>query len=170
MSNILGNVILQDWIQLILVLTLMYLAYIDLRTFRIPDVITLPLILAGLFFNCLSEKGMVSFQDSVIGAILGYTSLWLLNLLYRLTKKQDGIGMGDAKLLAALGAWLGWLALPGVLLIASLAGLIGGLIWLQWHQQNHRSAFPFGPFLAIAGIIELLWPQILQTLFLSKPV
>jgi len=110
---------------------------------------------------------LVFFQDSVIGAILGYASLWLLNTLYRLIKKQDGIGMGDAKLLAALGAWLGWFALPEILLMASLTGLIGGFIWLQWNKQNHRSAFPFGPFLAIAGIIELLWPQTLQTLLLS---
>jgi leader peptidase (prepilin peptidase)/N-methyltransferase len=146
----------------------MYLAYIDLRTFRLPDVITFPLILSGLLVSGFSNQWLVSFQDSAIGAILGYTSLWLLNLLYRLTKKQDGIGMGDAKLLAALGAWLGWYALPGVLLIASLSGLLGGFIWLQWNKQNHRSAFPFGPFLAIAGIIELLWPQTLQTLLLNK--
>jgi leader peptidase (prepilin peptidase)/N-methyltransferase len=118
--------------------------------------------------NGFSNQGLVSLQDSFIGAILGYTSLWLLNLLYRLAKKQDGIGMGDAKLLAALGAWLGWHALPGILLIASLSGLLGGFIWLQWNKQNHRSAFPFGPFLAIAGIIELLWPQTLQTLLLNK--
>jgi leader peptidase (prepilin peptidase)/N-methyltransferase len=146
----------------------MYLAYIDLRTFRLPDVITFPLILSGLLVSSFSNQWLVSFQDSAIGAILGYTSLWLLNLLYRLTKKQDGIGMGDAKLLAALGAWLGWYALPGILLIASLSGLLGGFIWLQWNKQNHRSAFPFGPFLAIAGIIELLWPQTLQTLLLNK--
>lgn len=168
MGNILGNIVFLPWIKAFLILTLVYLAYFDLRTFRLPDAITLTLILSGLLFNGISEEGLVSFQDSVIGAILGYTSLWLLNSLYRLTKKQDGIGMGDAKLLAALGAWLGWFTLPGILLIASLTGLIGGFIWLQWNKQNHRSAFPFGPFLAIAGIIELLWPQTLQTLLLSK--
>ena len=168
MGNTLGNIAFLPWIQAALILALVYLAYIDLRTFRLPDVITLPLILSGLLFNGFSADGLASFQDSVIGAILGYTSLWLLNSLYRLTKKQDGIGMGDAKLLAALGAWLGWLALPGILLIASLTGLIGGFIWLQCNKQNRQSAFPFGPFLAIAGIIELLWPQTLQTLLLSK--
>ena len=168
MGNILGNVVFLPWIQVSLILVLVYLAYIDLRTFRLPDAITLPLILSGLLFNGFFQKGLVSFQDSAIGAILGYASLWLLNSLYRLTKKQDGIGMGDAKLLAALGAWLGWFALPGILLMASLTGLIGGFLWLQWNKQNHRSAFPFGPFLAIAGIIELLWPQTLQTLLLSK--
>ena len=165
-----GNFVLLDWIRICLIAILVYLAYYDLRTFRLPDVITLPLILLGLLFNSLSNQRFISFQDAIIGAILGYTCLWLLNLLYRIVKKQDGIGMGDAKLLAALGAWLGWFALPSILLMASLTGLIGGIIWLQWNKQNHRSAFPFGPFLAIAGIIELLWPQTLQILLLSKPV
>ena len=168
MGNTVGSIVFLPWIQALLILALVYLAYIDLRTFRLPDAITLPLILSGLLFNGLSQERLVFFQDSVIGVILGYFSLWLLNFIYRQTKKQNGIGMGDAKLLGALGAWLGWLALPGILLIASLTGLIGGFIWLQWNKQNHRSAFPFGPFLAIAGIIELLWPQTLQTLLLSK--
>ena len=165
-----GNFVLLDWIRICLIAVLVYLAYYDLRTFRLPDVITLPLILLGLLFNSLSKQSYISSQDAIIGAILGYSCLWLLNLLYRMVKKQDGIGMGDAKLLAALGAWLGWSALPSILLMASLTGLIGGIIWLQWNKQNHRSAFPFGPFLAIAGIIELLWPQTLQILLLSKLV
>lgn len=163
-----GNLAFSEWIQIFLILVLLYLAYFDLRTFRLPDIITMPLIFTGLLFNCLSNQGFVSFQDSIIGAILGYTGLWLLNSLYRALKKQNGIGMGDAKLLAALGSWLGWQPLPSILLIASLTGLIGGLIWLAWNKQNHRAAFPFGPFLAIAGIIELLWPQLIQTLILPK--
>jgi leader peptidase (prepilin peptidase)/N-methyltransferase len=163
-----GNLAFSEWIQIFLILVLVYLAYFDLRTFRLPDIITLPLIFTGIVLNGLSNQGFASFQDSVIGAILGYTGLWLLNSLYRALKKQNGIGMGDAKLLAALGAWLGWQSLPSILLIASLTGLIGGLVWLVWNKQNHRAAFPFGPFLAIAGIIELLWPQTIQTLLLSK--
>lgn len=156
-----------DLLQSLLILTLLYLAYFDLRTFRLPNIVTLPLILFGLIFNGLSVTGFASLQDAVLGAILGYISLWFLNLLYRALKKQDGIGMGDAKLLAALGAWLGWLALPEVLFIASLAGLIGGFIWPVWNKQNYRAAFPFGPFLAFAGIIEILWPQFLQTFLLN---
>ncbi|MCX7237611.1 A24 family peptidase [Polynucleobacter sp.] len=162
------NLAFSEWVQIFLILVLLYLAYFDLRTFRLPDIITLPLIFTGLLFNSFSNQGFASFQDAIIGAILGYTGLWLLNSLYRALKKQNGIGMGDAKLLAALGAWLGWQPLPGTLLIASLTGLIGGSIWLVWNKQNHRAAFPFGPFLAIAGIIELLWPQTIQTLLLSK--
>ncbi len=163
-----GNLAFSEWIQIFLILVLLYLAYFDLRTFRLPDIITLPLIFTGLLFNSFSNQGFASFQDSIIGATLGYTGLWLLNALYRALKKQNGIGMGDAKLLAALGGWLGWQPLPGILLTASLTGLIGGIIWLVWNKQNHRAAFPFGPFLAIAGIIELLWPQTIQTLLLSK--
>ena len=162
------NLAFSEWVQIFLILVLLYLAYFDLRTFRLPDIITLPLIFTGLLFNSLSSQGFASFQGSIIGAILGYTGLWLLNALYRALKKQNGIGMGDAKLLAALGGWLGWQPLPGILLTASLTGLIGGIIWLVWNKQNHRAAFPFGPFLAIAGIIELLWPQTIQTLLLSK--
>ena len=163
-----GNLAFSEWIQIFLILVLLYLAYFDLRTFRLPNIITLPLIFTGLLFNSFSSQGFASFQDSIFGAILGYTGLWLLNSLYRALKKQNGIGMGDAKLLAALGAWLGWQPLPSILLMASLAGLIGGVVWLAWNKQNHRTAFPFGPFLAIAGIIELLWPQTIQTLLLSK--
>ena len=163
-----GNIALLGWMPVFLILALIYLAYIDWRTFQLPNAITLPLILSGLLFNGLSGQGLVSLQDSAIGLLLGYTSIWLINSLYRLMKKHDGMGMGDAKLLAALGAWLGWLALPSILLMACLTGLIGGLIWLHWYAQNHRSAFPFGPFLSIAGIIELLWPQTLQTFLLHR--
>jgi leader peptidase (prepilin peptidase) / N-methyltransferase len=162
-----GHLSFFDLLQALLILALLYLAYFDLRTFRLPNIVTLPLILLGLIFNGLSVTSFASFEDSALGAILGYISLWFLNLLYCTLKKQDGIGMGDAKLLAALGAWLGWLALPEILFMASLAGLIGGFIWLAWNKQNYRATFPFCPFLAFAGIIEILWPQILQTFLLN---
>lgn len=157
-----------DFIRAALILVLLYLSYIDLRSFRLPDVITLPLILVGLCFNGFSPLRFVTIEDALWGAFLGYLVLWFLNALYRFIKKQDGIGMGDAKLLAALGAWLGWAVLPSLLLIASFAGIIGGFIYLQWKRQNPRNAFPFGPFLAFAGIIELLWPQIIPHLLLGS--
>ena len=112
-----------DLIRLLLILVLAYLAYIDLRTFRLPDLITFPLIFVGLCFNGFSNLAFVGAQESILGALLGYLLLWLLNRLYRYIKKEDGIGMGDAKLLGALGAWLGWSALPGILFIASAFGL-----------------------------------------------
>ncbi len=163
-----GHLEVLDLIRIFLILILAYLAYVDLRTFRLPDVITIPLILAGLCFNSFSSLRFITPQESVFGGLLGYLLLWLLNRLYRYIKKQDGIGMGDAKLLSALGVWLGWVALPSILFLASISGIIGGLIWLKLNKQNHGSAFPFGPFLIFAGIMELLWPQLLQNLLLSN--
>jgi leader peptidase (prepilin peptidase)/N-methyltransferase len=158
-----------ELIRSLLILALIYLAYIDIRTFQLPDVLTLPLIALGVLCNGVFAWGFVNLQQSILGAILGYSCLWALNQLYRYFKKQDGIGMGDAKLLAALGAWLGWASLPSILLISSIVGLIGGLLWLKINQQKIRSAFPFGPFLSFAGIMELLWPQLFQNILLSSP-
>jgi leader peptidase (prepilin peptidase)/N-methyltransferase len=157
-----------DPIRIVLIATLLYLAYVDLRTFRLPNSITFPLIVLGLIFNFFSTARLTNFSDAAIGAIVGYFFIWCLNGIYRRFKKHHAIGMGDAKLLAALGAWLGWSALINILFFASIGGIIGGLIWLKIHQKSIRSAFPFGPFIAIAGIIELLWPQLLQTHLLSN--
>jgi len=164
-----GSLAVIDLIRLLLILVLVYLAYIDLRTFQLPDLFTLPLIFVGLCFNGFSNLAFVDPHASILGALLGYSLLWLLNRLYRYIKKQDGIGMGDAKLLAVLGAWLGWSALPGILLLASALGIVGGILWLKLNKKNHGSPFPFGPFLIFAGIIELLWPQLIQNLLLSSP-
>jgi leader peptidase (prepilin peptidase)/N-methyltransferase len=158
-----------DCIRIALIATLVYLAYKDWRTFRLPDLITMPLLGAGILFSGLASISFTDLQNSLLGALTGYCSLWFLNFCYRKLYQQNGIGMGDAKLLAALGAWFGWSALPGILFIASLSGLLGGVIWLRLQRQAMRTAFPFGPFLAIAGIIELLWPQLLYSLTLSSP-
>ena len=144
-------------IRITLIVSLIYLAYVDLRYFRLPDRITLPLVGLGIAFNSLSDLRFTEIRAALLGACLGYVFLWVLNLAYRILKGQYGIGMGDAKLLAGLGAWLGWSSLPSILLIASITALIGGTIWLKWG----KNAFPFGPFLAVAGIIALLWPQFL---------
>ena len=157
------------WImKTLLILALVYLAYIDWRTFRLPNAITLPLIFLGIAVNGVSDLRLSTPISALLGASLGYGSLWALNAGYRLLKNRNGIGMGDAKLLAALGACLGWGALPSILLIASITGLVGGSIWLKSRGHQLQQAFPFGPFLAIAGIIELLWPQLIPTLILSK--
>ena len=159
------------WIvKSLLVLALLYLAYIDWRTFCLPNAITFPLIFLGIVFNSISDLRLTSLSSAFIGALLGYASLWALNAGYRLLKNRNGIGMGDAKLLAALGAWLGWGALPSILLIASATGIVGGLVWLQLRGHQLQQAFPFGPFLVIAGIIELLWPQLIPTFILPKPI
>jgi prepilin signal peptidase PulO-like enzyme (type II secretory pathway) len=155
-------------IKSLLILALIYLAYIDWRTLRLPNAITFPLIIFGITFNWVSDLRLTAQSSALLGALLGYASLWALNAGYRLLQKRNGIGMGDAKLLAALGACLGWSALPSILLIASATGIAGGIIWLKWRGHRLQEAFPFGPFLVIAGIIELLWPQLIPTLILPK--
>lgn len=157
-----------DAIRIALIVTLLYLAYVDLRTFRLPNSITFPLIFLGLIFNFYSTARLTNFSDAATGSAVGYIFIWGLNEIYRRFKKHHGIGMGDAKLLAALGAWLGLAALVNILFLASIGGIVGGLVWLKIHQKSIRSAFPFGPFIAIAGIIELLWPQLLQTHLLNN--
>jgi len=145
----------------ILIMALIGLAIIDFRTFRLPDIITVPLMITGLVFNFLFQPGFTSINSALVGVALGFGFLWGINFFYRLLKKQDGIGLGDAKLLAALGAWLGWEVLPEILLLAALLGLVGGWIWLRWQRLAKNQAFPFGPFIAFAGIIALLCPNFL---------
>ena len=154
-----------------IIIALVYLAYIDFRSFQLPNAITLPMIAFGTLFNVVSMPypGLASPIGSLLGAIAGFALLWALDKMYYWTKKQHGIGLGDAKLLSALGAWLGLGAIPNILLIASISGVLGGVLWLRFQKQTLRSAFPFGPFLAFAGIIELLWPQLLQALILNSP-
>jgi leader peptidase (prepilin peptidase) / N-methyltransferase len=154
--------LLADVIRYGLILPLAYVAYVDFRTFRIPDSITFRLIAGGLLFNFFLDVRFCSPQEAILGAAVGFGFFWGLNWLYRYFKGRDGLGMGDAKLLAALGAWLGWQALPGIVLLSALSGLLGGLAWLYWQKQGRMQAFPFGPYLAFAGIIYLIWPQLLR--------
>lgn len=153
---------LPDLIRYAFAALLVYLAYIDFRSFRIPDAITYRLIAGGLLINLFTDFRFCSPTEAVLGTIFGFGFFWSLNRLYHLLKGRDGIGMGDAKLLAALGAWLGWQALPGIVLLASVTGLLGGLVWLYWKKQDRTQPFPFGPFLAFAGIIQVLWPHLLR--------
>ncbi|QWE16830.1 A24 family peptidase [Polynucleobacter sp. AP-Nino-20-G2] len=159
---------LSGLVKTLFILALLYLAYIDWRSFRLPNAITLPLIILGLGLNLTSNLRFTDPPSALIGACLGYGVIWALNALYYLLKHRNGIGMGDAKLLSALGAWLGWATLPSILLLASTLGILGGLLWLKWSRHKLHQAFPFGPFLVIAGIIELLWPQIIPTLLIHS--
>lgn len=140
---------------LLLTWVLVALTFIDLDKMLLPDQLTLPLLWGGLLFNLAG--GFAPLADAVIGAMAGYLVLWSLYWAFKLLTGKEGMGYGDFKLLAALGAWLGWQALPIVLLLSSLVGaFIGiGLILLRNHHQN--KPIPFGPYLAIAGWIALLW-------------
>lgn len=155
-------------VKALLIIAWLYLAYIDIRTFRLPNSITLPLIALGLLFNLTSQLNFASASSCFLAAISGYAIFWSMNFVYRQVKGKNGIGMGDAKLLAGMGAWLGLSSIPNILLIASISGAIGGFMWLKCNNYKHDQAFPFGPFLVIAGIIQLLWPQLLTTYLLHQ--
>src|SRR5690606_6272946 len=123
------------------------------KTQLLPDALTLPLLWLGLLFNL--DGGFVTLESAVLGAALGYLSLWLIYHTFRLVTGREGLGYGDFKLLAALGAWLGWQALPMLLLVASAAGALFGLLLLISGRLHRGQPMPFGPFLAGAGLVSL---------------
>lgn len=135
--------------------TLLALLLIDYDCGLLPDPITQPLLWFGLFLN--TTYPLVPIHDAVLGAIAGYLSLWLVFWLFKLATGRDGMGYGDFKLLAALGAWFGWQALPQLLMTAAVSGLIYALYLVLAGRQSSASAIPFGPFLAIAGWGALLF-------------
>jgi leader peptidase (prepilin peptidase)/N-methyltransferase len=132
---------------------LLTLARIDLETGLLPDILTLSLMWSGMLFH-LSE-GWVSLSASVAGAACGYGLLWLIFTMYKWKTGREGMGFGDFKLAAALGAWLGVMALPAILLYSSLSGALAGLLMQRYWRLPASSAIPFGPFLAVAGILVL---------------
>ena len=150
---------------LLLVWTMLALAMIDLDTQFLPDDLTLPLLWAGLLFNLTGT--FTPLADAVIGAAAGYLVLWLVYWGYRWVTGKEGMGYGDFKLLAALGAWLGWTMLPLIVLLSSALGAVVGvmMILLRGHQRD--KPIPFGPFLALAGLIALLYGQDVMDLWLS---
>ena len=150
---------------LLLVWTMLALAFIDLDTQFLPDDLTLPLLWVGLLFNLSAT--FTPLPDAVIGAAAGYLLLWLVYWGYRLFTGKDGMGYGDFKLLAALGAWLGWYMLPLIVLLSSAVGAVVGvlLILLRGHQRD--KPIPFGPFLALAGFIALLYGQDIMDLWIK---
>ena len=126
---------------------------IDVETRLLPDSLTLPLLWLGLAFN-LGDT-FASLRDSVIGAMAGYAVLWAVYHGFKLVTGREGMGYGDFKLLALLGAWLGWTALPAILLLASLTGAIMGITLVMLKRASRDTPLPFGPFLAAAGLIVL---------------
>ena len=140
---------------LVFVWSMIALAFIDLDTFYLPDDITLPLVWAGLLANM---GGLfVDLQSAVIGAIAGYLALWIVFWGYKVATGKDGMGYGDFKLLAAIGAWLGWKMLPVVILLSSLVGAIVGISLIVFARHGRNVPIPFGPYLVLGGLIALFW-------------
>jgi leader peptidase (prepilin peptidase) / N-methyltransferase len=139
---------------LILTWSLVTLAVIDCKTLLLPDQITLPVLWLGLFSNIYDT--FASLQSAVLGAIGGYLFFYLLARLVFTIKRIEGLGGGDFKLLAMIGAWLGWELLPVVIFIASTTGVIYGALRCFYQKQSSATPLPFGPFLAFSTIICLL--------------
>lgn len=142
---------------LIFTWSLIALTMIDIDTQLLPDSITLPLLWLGLLAN--SAGLLVPLQDAVLGAAAGYLVLWVVFWLFKLVTKKEGMGYGDFKLLAALGAWLGWQALPLIIILSSFVGAAIGITAILIQGRDKNIPIPFGPYLAIAGIIALLWGE-----------
>jgi leader peptidase (prepilin peptidase)/N-methyltransferase len=143
----------------LLCLGLIALTFIDFDTQLLPDSLTLPLLWLGLLFNL--NIGFSDLNSAVIGAAAGYLLLWSIYWLFKLCTGKEGMGYGDFKLLAALGAWYGWQMLPAILLLSSLLGAAVGIALILSGRRGRDSAMPFGPFLAIAGLVALFFgPQI----------
>ena len=140
---------------LILTWALIALSVIDIDTQLLPDNITMPLLWAGLLFNLF--YGEVLLADAVLGAAAGYLILWSVYWLFKLATGKEGMGFGDFKLLAALGAWMGWQAVPMIILLSSAVGAVLGIVILTLSGKGRSQALPFGPYLAMAGWIMLLW-------------
>nr|MBL8410762.1 prepilin peptidase [Dechloromonas sp.] len=150
---------------LLLLWSLIALAAIDVDTQLLPDAITLPLLWLGLAFNTASTYADLS--TAVIGAMAGYLSLWTVFWLFKLATGKEGMGYGDFKLLAALGAWLGWTMLPAIILLSSVVGAIVGITLIVVARHGRNIPIPFGPYLAAAGVIALFWGQELTRSYLG---
>ena len=144
---------------LLLLWCLIALAAIDFDTQLLPDAITLPLLWLGLVFNLMDTY--VDLPAAVVGAMAGYLALWTVFWLFKLATGKEGMGYGDFKLLAALGAWLGWQMLPTIILLSSVVGAVVGITLIVVARRGRNVPIPFGPYLAAAGGIALFWgPQL----------
>lgn len=133
---------------------LLTLTVIDQRTQLLPDSIVYPLLWAGLLINL--NGTFVPLEQAVIGAVAGYMSLWLVYQVFLKLTGKHGMGFGDFKLLAALGAWVGWMGLPGIVLLSSVVGLIWAVLLMGLGKMDRTQPMPFGPFLAIAGWLQFV--------------
>lgn len=151
--------------MLLLTWGLLAMSLIDVDHQLLPDSLVLPLLWLGLIANSFGL--FTSLEDALWGAIAGYLSLWSVYWLFKLVTGKEGMGYGDFKLLAMLGAWGGWQVLPLTILLSSLVGAVLGLIMLRLRNAETSTPIPFGPYLAIAGWIALLWGEQITTSYLQ---
>ena len=140
---------------LVFVWSMIALCFIDLDTQLLPDSITLPLLWLGLLLNL--GNTYTDITGAVVGAAAGYLTLWSVYWLFKLATGKEGMGYGDFKLLAAIGAWLGWQILPLTILLSSLVGAVVGIALIVFRRHGREIPIPFGPYLAAAGLLALYW-------------
>ena len=146
--------------------TLLALTLIDIDRQLLPDSLTLPLLWAGLVISAVPGlPAFIDLRSSVIGAAAGYLSLWLVYQLFKLATGKEGMGYGDFKLLAAIGAWVGWQLLPLVILLSAAVGAVVGIAMIVIGGRSRHVPIPFGPYLAAAGWLALLWGDPLMGLY-----
>jgi leader peptidase (prepilin peptidase)/N-methyltransferase len=143
--------------------TLLALTFIDFDTQLLPDDLTVPLLWGGLFANLYGL--FVPLSEAVIGAIVGYLTLWTIYWLFKIIRGKEGMGYGDFKLLAALGAWLGWKMLPLIVLGSSVVGAFIGISLIVFKGRDHNIPLAFGPYLAIAGMLALFWGNLFVRIY-----
>ncbi|MNR80547.1 Type 4 prepilin-like proteins leader peptide-processing enzyme [compost metagenome] len=144
---------------------LIAMTFIDIDTQLLPDDLTLPLLWLGLLVNL--NATFVPLDEAVIGAAAGYLSLWSIYWLFKMLTGKEGMGYGDFKLLAALGAWLGWKMLPAIILLSSLVGAVVGIALIVVAKRGREVPIPFGPYLAAAGLIALIYGKPLADMYLG---
>lgn len=155
----------QGLAALVFTWSLIALTMIDFDTYLLPDDITLPLLWLGLIVNSLG--GFTDLPSALWGAIAGYLSLWSVYKVFKLLTGKEGMGYGDFKLLAALGAWMGWQMLPQIILLSSLVGAVIGISLIVIRGRDKNIPIPFGPYLAIAGWIAFIWGDAINQSYLK---
>ena len=150
---------------LLLTWVLISLTFIDIDTMLLPDQLTLPLLWFGLLVNI--NGTFIGLSDAVLGAVFGYLSLWSVYWAFKLLTGKEGMGYGDFKLLAALGAWFGWQALPLILLLSSVVGAVIGISLILASKDKKSRPMPFGPYLAIAGWAYLVYGDLITQFYYS---
>jgi leader peptidase (prepilin peptidase) / N-methyltransferase len=156
---------LESALALVFSLTLLVLTCIDFKTQLLPDILTLPLLWLGLLAN--TQHLFTDIDSAVIGAAAGYLSLWSIYWLFKLFTGKEGMGYGDFKLLAALGAWMGWQMLPLVILLSSFVGAVIGVAMIAMMGKDKQKPIAFGPYLAIAGWIAFFWGESIVSAYLG---
>lgn len=151
---------------LLLTWCLIALSFIDIDHQLLPDSIVLPMLWLGLFLSIFSIYS--NTDSSIIGAIAGYLSLWSVYQLFKLATGKEGMGYGDFKLLALFGAWLGWQYIPLIILLSSVVGAVIGISMIVLTKKDHNIPIPFGPYLAAAGWLALLWGEQINSIYLSS--